>query len=322
MLALRGEGRHELARALLRSPKAGPFRAPLDSMPRLAQLVIDDELLDQVLVLDRPESRQLEIHLHASDALLSVLRQHLEIDTLQLSPAESLLCQALDGAQVELALEQLAQPWSAFLAGLAGSSPEQRSREIAAARERSRAAMAMAQPARLVLCGAQNAGKSTLMNRLLASPRSLTGAFAGLTRDPVRDQTCLSGYPYLLVDTAGEGPAQTEIDRRAQGLGRRELAEGDIRLLLVDGSCQPSREDRALAIPPCLLLRSKGDLIAAHWPEDFSAHLEISARDQSASELRVLIGASLLQLRSLPPAGPVGGPAALSREELTELAEE
>ncbi|MHC5064485.1 MAG: GTPase, partial [Planctomycetota bacterium] len=153
-------------------------------MPRLASLVIEGQQLDQVMVLDRPERAQLEIHLHGSELLLAELVRHLEIDPLQLSAAESLLTLAMDEAQIQLALEQLAQPWVGFLAGLDDLPREERGPVEAAARERSRIAMAMARPTRLVICGAQNAGKSTLMNRLLASARSLTGAEAGLTRDP------------------------------------------------------------------------------------------------------------------------------------------
>lgn len=56
---------------------------------------------------------------------------------------------------------------------------------------------------RLALIGRPNAGKSTLLNRLLGEERALTTPVAGTTRDPVHATVERDGVRYHLIDTAG-----------------------------------------------------------------------------------------------------------------------
>lgn len=56
---------------------------------------------------------------------------------------------------------------------------------------------------RLALIGRPNAGKSTLLNRLLGEDRALTTSEPGTTRDPVHATVEREGQTYHLVDTAG-----------------------------------------------------------------------------------------------------------------------
>ena len=56
---------------------------------------------------------------------------------------------------------------------------------------------------RLAVVGLPNAGKSTLVNRLLGAPRSLTGPEPGLTRDAVRASFDWQGRRVEVIDTAG-----------------------------------------------------------------------------------------------------------------------
>src|SRR5262249_27768427 len=151
---------------------------------------------------------------------------------------ERLLREALAPAQLDLALEQ-AQfeqagcDFDAFLREAAALPPAERARELAQALRRSAVARALARPQRVAVVGAQNAGKSTVFNRLLFTERALTGPLPGLTRDPLRERTALSGYPYELVDTAGEGEAATPVDEAAQRRARAAAA-GALRLLVID----------------------------------------------------------------------------------------
>lgn len=56
---------------------------------------------------------------------------------------------------------------------------------------------------RLALIGRPNAGKSTLMNRLLGEERALATSVAGTTRDPIHATIERDGVRYHLIDTAG-----------------------------------------------------------------------------------------------------------------------
>lgn len=59
------------------------------------------------------------------------------------------------------------------------------------------------EPIKLVLVGLPNAGKSTLLNRLLGFERALTGPEPALTRDAVMADLQWRGWRFEVTDTAG-----------------------------------------------------------------------------------------------------------------------
>jgi small GTP-binding protein len=280
-------------------------------------LRVDGEDLDEVIAVDLGVA--LEVHLHGSPAVLDAVQARFGpfAETTQ-EPAARLLQQALHPAQLALALEQQEPGFAAFLRRLDGLPGPARRREAAEALARSRVALAMVEPCRLVLIGAQNAGKSSLLNRILSRERALTGPLPGLTRDPVRERVALSGYPYEVVDTAGEGPASAAADRQAQQLARGERS-GALLVLVVDGSIGPSPADRELAQAAMLVVRTKADLPQAPWPAGFPCDLAVGPAG-GADPTAARLGELLRVRRSLPPAGPVGGPAALDGAQQEALA--
>lgn len=310
----------------LRTAAGRPFAFAGAGRPRLATLQLGGETVDEVLVVERG-ARGFELHLHGSPAVLAAVAEAFPRRQRDAaagagaeSPAERLLRSALSVEQLDLALEQRAVDFPRFVAGLDALRGAERDQALAAARERSRIALAHVEPARLVLAGAQNAGKSTLFNRLLFRERALTGPLPGLTRDPVRELTTLRGYPFDVADTAGEGGATSRVDAGAIARGRR-LRDGAVMLVVVDRSRGPSAADRELAgaANALLVVANKRDLRAAPWPEDLRADLDVSATSDPPADLRRRIGERLAAARGLPPAGPVGGPAALSRDQLAAL---
>jgi small GTP-binding protein len=318
-----GSDRHAVVAPLLGSARRQgvPSRA-FDGAPHLVWLWLHGRPLDQAIVLDRPEEEQLELHLHGSPAVLAALAADVGgLEPPPRSPAEALAQAALDDAQLALALEQQALLPRGFEAWLREQEPG--GADVQHALLRSRVALALARPAPLAIIGAKNAGKSTLMNRLLLEERVLAGPEPGLTRDPVEEPVELGGYPYALVDTPGEGSALGDLDRRAMSRGRQARAEA-LRILVVDGAAGPSDLTRELfeeAPDRTLVLRSKADLPRAPWPPGAPPiDLSISCLDPAgAPAVRVRIGEALRVRRSLPPAGPVGGPAALDEAQLAAL---
>jgi GTP-binding protein len=76
-------------------------------------------------------------------------------------------------------------------------------------------------PLHLAIIGQPNAGKSTLVNRLLGEERMLTGPEAGITRDAIAVDWSWRGRAFKLADTAG-------IRRKAKVVGKLEkLSVGD-----------------------------------------------------------------------------------------------
>jgi small GTP-binding protein len=302
---------------MLRSPDGDSITTRPGGPPRRALLHVDGVIVDEVIVVDRVGG--MEIHTHGSPAVLAALERKATIsDSEPASPAERLLRGAMSREQLELALEQMLHDWPSFCRDLRGLEPDRRRELAAAAHERSRVALAHVVAQRVVLVGAQNAGKSSLFNRMLFRERVLTGPEPGLTRDPVAEQTVLDGYPYLLVDTAGEGPTTTPADLEAVHRGREERRDS-LLVLVVDGATGPSAQDRALARTATAVIHNKSDLPPVTWPANIPCDAVLSCRADDPARIRDTLGRLLRLRRSLPPAGPVGGAAALSPGQLDEL---
>ena len=87
---------------------------------------------------------------------------------------------------------------------------------------------------KIVLTGAPNAGKSSLLNALAGHPRAIVNAAPGTTRDLLEEAIDLDGLPLIITDTAGirDGDDEVEMEgvRRAKAAGR----QADLVLVVVD----------------------------------------------------------------------------------------
>jgi tRNA modification GTPase len=87
---------------------------------------------------------------------------------------------------------------------------------------------------RVVIYGATNAGKSSLLNRLLGYDRVIVSDTHGTTRDTIEETLNLEGVPIRLLDTAGLRASETEVE--SEGIARTEksLQLADLRLHIAD----------------------------------------------------------------------------------------
>jgi len=106
-------------------------------------------------------------------------------------------------------------------------------------------------PLRLVVAGRPNVGKSSLINRLLADERLLTGPEPGLTRDAVSVAWQWQGRRIELVDTAGlrrrariEKGGLEELSSRA---ALAALRRAEVVLLLLDATTPLDKQDLTIA---------------------------------------------------------------------------
>ena len=88
----------------------------------------------------------------------------------------------------------------------------------------------------VVIAGAPNVGKSSLLNRLLARERAIVTEIPGTTRDLVEEVITLEGVAVRFSDTAGLRPAQDRVEELGIERTRERLAQADLVLYLVDGS--------------------------------------------------------------------------------------
>lgn len=89
------------------------------------------------------------------------------------------------------------------------------------------------------IIGPANAGKSTLLNALLETERSIVTQIAGTTRDTVEEYYTLRGWALKLVDTAGIRETEDIVEQAGIERSRRVLAQADLLLLLLDAT-QPT----------------------------------------------------------------------------------
>lgn len=93
---------------------------------------------------------------------------------------------------------------------------------------------------RIVVLGAPNAGKSSLVNALAQDDRSIVSALPGTTRDFVETRLILAGYVVWLVDTAGLREAGDDIEREGIARALAQAENADLRLLVgVPGELDP-----------------------------------------------------------------------------------
>jgi GTP-binding protein len=110
-------------------------------------------------------------------------------------------------------------------------------------------------PLKLAIVGRPNAGKSTLINRILAEERLITGPEAGITRDSIAvdwQWTAPDGTmrPVRLIDTAGmrkKARVEDKLEKLSVADGRRAVDFAEVVVLLLDGTRGLEAQDLRIA---------------------------------------------------------------------------
>jgi tRNA modification GTPase len=116
------------------------------------------------------------------------------------------------------------------------------------------------QGAVIVLLGAPNVGKSSLLNALVGKERAIVSPIAGTTRDTIDVQIDLSGIPVTLTDTAGLRDASDEIERIGIDRTRSSANAADIILALESVGTPHVELPPVHDSTPIIHVRTKADL--------------------------------------------------------------
>ena len=105
-------------------------------------------------------------------------------------------------------------------------------------------------PLKLAIVGRPNAGKSTLVNRMLGEERMITGPEAGITRDAIRLDWEWNGHRVQLVDTAGlrkRAKVDDKLERLSVADTKRAIDHAEVVMLLLDATRGLESQDLRIA---------------------------------------------------------------------------
>ena len=88
----------------------------------------------------------------------------------------------------------------------------------------------------VAIVGPPNAGKSTLLNCLLAEDRAIVNSKAGTTRDSIEGRVFWAGRTVRLVDTAGLRKSEDPVELEGINRAKQAVKAADVVLVVVDGS--------------------------------------------------------------------------------------
>jgi tRNA modification GTPase len=97
---------------------------------------------------------------------------------------------------------------------------------------------------RVTLVGRPNVGKSSLFNSLVGHGRAIVTSIPGTTRDTLTESIGVDGIPVLLTDTAGIRSSSDEIESLGVERAKREAADADLLIVVIDASEALRDEDR------------------------------------------------------------------------------
>jgi tRNA modification GTPase len=129
------------------------------------------------------------------------------------------------------------------------------------------------------------------MNALLGRDRAIVCDEPGTTRDTLEESIDLEGMKAVLIDTAGvRDSVESEVEKIGIDRTREALKHSDVALLVVDGSKEPSENDRRVHADLlndasaegrlCIPVLSKADLpIRAAFPELAPVEISVVTRE-------------------------------------------
>jgi tRNA modification GTPase len=163
-------------------------------------------------------------------------------------------------------------------------------------------------PWQVAIAGRPNVGKSSLINALVGYQRAIVFDQPGTTRDVLTAETAIDGWPVRLADAAGIRDTDDELEAEGVTRARRQLAQADLALWVLDGSelvgdpLQAAQREWFDAIGEpvgsshVLAVVNKADLLAADFQREVSSNIRfVSAlTGEGLPELIASIGRKLV----------------------------
>jgi len=123
---------------------------------------------------------------------------------------------------------------------------------------------------KIAIVGKPNAGKSSLLNKLVGKERVIVSPIAGTTRDAIDTQIEFDGLPITLIDTAGirrRGKIEKGVEEYSVIRAFKAIERADVSLLMIDATTGITAQDAHIAgfikdeWKSCVVLVNKWDAI-------------------------------------------------------------
>ncbi len=101
----------------------------------------------------------------------------------------------------------------------------------------------------IVICGAPNVGKSSLMNSLLEEERSIVTPLPGTTRDLIEETLNINGISFLISDTAGMHTTNDPVEKIGIKKAEEKIKSSDIILFMKEAGSVIKKEEITALIP-------------------------------------------------------------------------
>ena len=193
--------------------------------------------------------------------------------------------------------------------------------EIAAHLDDSRRGERLREGFSIVILGAPNVGKSSILNRLAGRDAAIVSTRAGTTRDVVEVRLDIAGWPLTLADTAGLRESSDEIESEGVRRALARAADADLSLIVFDAALWPETHRQSLALlgDDALAVLNKTDLLTGPAPATIGGH--------AARAVSCLTGAGIDALlerlaEEIARRYSAGGAPALTRARHREALEE
>jgi GTPase len=161
-------------------------------------------------------------------------------------------------------------------------------------------------PIRVAIVGRPNAGKSTLINRLIGEERLLTGPEAGITRDSIAVELAWQGRDFRLYDTAGlrrRSRVEEKLEKLSVGDALNAVRFAEVVVVLLDVESAFEEQDQRIAD----LVEQEGRAIVIavnKWDlKDKTAGAIGKLREQAEEKLTQLKGVPLVAVSGLTGEG-------------------
>ena len=251
----------------------------LDNLPRYGRLQLNDAGDCEEAVACQTAEGAIEIHVHGGEQIALAIetlferhgatrktwQEHFTNGASQQDFALRMLPFAPTERTAQILLDQYNGAFDREMSAIERlSDPEEKLQRLLRLQERSQLGTHLIEPFRVVLAGASNAGKSSLLNAILGFQRSIVHSLPGTTRDVVSGQTALDGFPVTFLDTAGFRETDNGLELQGMDRSLRSLANADLVVWVIDLTVEESQcpvPDLPEGLRPPLLCYNKIDLV-------------------------------------------------------------